>query len=274
MPDLLPDSSSAQPLDRRIALATAANMRDLGGLSVDGGVIAAGQVFRSASLASLSTDDGQHFTSLGIAMVYDLRTSEERETQPDLLPESARLVILDVLADASESVAATIGKLRTAPDSMNELLAAGTIQQMLTESYRDFVRLPSATAAYRELFTSLADPRREGAALFHCTAGKDRTGWAAAALLMLLGADEQTIHADYLQTNDDLLPTLEPLISSAQAKGVDADLMRDAFGVRVGYLDATLEEIDSRYGTIERYFSAGLGLSAQTIDSMRERFVR
>ena len=274
MPDSLPVSSQAQTLDRRIALATAANMRDLGGLGVDGGVFAPGQVFRSASLAGLSPDDGQYFTSLGIAMVYDLRTSEERETQPDRLPESARLVILDVLADASESVAATIGKLRTAPDSMNELLAAGTIQQMLTESYRDFVRLPSATAAYRELFTSLADPRREGAALFHCTAGKDRTGWAAAALLMLLGADEQTIHADYLQTNDDLLPTLEPLIMSAQAKGVDADLMRDAFGVRVSYLDATLEEIGSRYGTIEGYFTAGLGLSAQTIDSMRDRFVR
>ena len=53
-----------------------------------------------------------------------------------------------------------------------------------------------------------------------------------------------------------------------------ADLMRDAFGVRISYLEATLEEIDSRYGTIERYFSAGLGLSTQTIDSMRERFVR
>ena len=274
MPDSLPDSPQAKTLERRIALATAANMRDLGGLGVDGGVFAPGQVFRSASLASLSNDDGQHFTSLGIAMVYDLRTSEERDTQPDRLPESARLVILDVLADARESVAATIGKLRTAPDSMNELLEAGTIQQMLTESYRDFARLPSATAAYRELFTSLADPRREGAALFHCTAGKDRTGWAAAALLMLLGADEHTVHTDYLQTNDDLLPTLEPLIMSAQAKGVDADLMRDAFGVRISYLEATLEEIDARYGTIERYFSAGLGLSTQTIDSMRERFVR
>lgn len=91
---------------------------------------------------------------------------------------------------------------------------------------------------------------------------------------MLLGADEHTVHTDYLQTNDDLLPTLEPLIMSAQAKGVDADLMRDAFGVRISYLEATLEEIDSRYGTIERYFSAGLGLSTQTIDSMRERFVR
>lgn len=274
MPNLLPDPSPAQLLDRRITLATAANMRDLGGLGVEGGVFASGQVFRSASLSGLSPDDGRHFTSLGIAVVYDLRTSEERETQPDRLPDSARLEVLDVLADASESVAATIGKLRTAPDSMNELLAAGTIQQMLTESYRDFVRLPSATASYRKLFMSLADPLREGAALFHCTAGKDRTGWAAAALLMLLGADEQTIHADYLQTNDDLLPTLEPLIMSAIAKGVDGDLMRDAFGVRVSYLEATLEEIDSRYGNIERYFSSGLGLSAQTIDSMRERFVR
>lgn len=262
-----------QTLDRRIRLATAANMRDLGGLPVDGGVFAPGQVFRSATLANLNAADGQAFTKLGIAHVYDLRTAEEYGAQPDQLPESARLVNLDVLADATESVAATIGRLRTAPETMNDLLRAGELQKMLAESYRDFIRLPSAIAAYRELFLSLADPHREGAALFHCTAGKDRTGWAAAALLMLLGADEQTIHSDYLQTNEDFLPTLEPLIASAAAKGVDPDLMRDSFGVRVSYLEATLDELESRFGTVEDYFGTGLGLSAKSIEGLRERLV-
>lgn len=259
--------------DRRIALDSVANMRDLGGLSVDGGVFAPGQVFRSASLAGLSTDNAQRFADLRIATVYDLRTSDERDAGPDRVPTTAQLVHLDVLADARESVAATIGKLRTAPDSFGELLGSGAIQQMLTESYRDFIRLESATASYRELFLSLADPRREGAALFHCTAGKDRTGWAAASLLLLLGADEQTIHRDYLQTNSDLLPTLEPLVASAKEKGVDPKLMRDILGVSVSYLDAALEEIEARYGTIEKYFTVGLALQAETIDALRERFV-
>ncbi len=259
-------------LDRRVPLKTAANMRDLGGLPVSGGSFAPRQVFRSASLADLNHADGQVLSDLGVALVFDLRTEEERGAQPDQLPESAQLKILDVLADASSSVAATIGRIRTAPDSMNEILSSGGIQQMLVESYRDFIRLPSATAAYRELYLSLADDNREGAALFHCTAGKDRTGWAAASLLMLLGASEETIHADYLQTNEDWLPTLEPLIASARAKGVDPELLREALGVRLSYLDASLEQLHDSHSSVEDYFKTGLGLSTQTIDALRERF--
>jgi protein-tyrosine phosphatase len=121
------------------------------------------------------------------------------------------------------------------------------------------------------MFLGLADSAREGAALFHCTAGKDRTGWAAASLLMLLGASESTIQADYLQTNEDLLPTIEPLLQSAAAKGVDPELLRQAFSVRIDYLDAALEQLESEFGTVENYFTSGLGLDAATIDTLRSR---
>lgn len=248
-------------------------MRDLGGLPVSGGVFTPGQVFRSAALTDLTQADSQKLSDLGVAFVYDLRTEEERGSLPDRLPASAQLKILDVLADARSSVAATIGRIRTAPDSMMEILSSGGIQLMLTESYRDFIRLPSATAAYRELYLSLADAGRKGAALFHCTAGKDRTGWAAASLLMLLGANDETVHADYLQTNEDWLPSLEPLIVSAKAKGVDPDLLREALGVNLSYLDAAFEQLHDSYGSIEEYFSKGLGLSNQTIDALRDRLI-
>lgn len=264
---------SQQIPDRRVLLASAANMRDLGGLPLSGGTFASGQVFRSASLASLSPADRQALTELRVTQVYDLRTEEERGAQPDLLPDSARLQPLDVLADATSSVAATIGKIRTEPESMNDILSNGGIQQMLVESYRDFIRLPSAMLAYRELFLGLSDRERTGAALFHCTAGKDRTGWAAAALLMLLGASDEAIQSDYLQTNDDWLPTLEPLITSSAAKGVDPELLRDALGVRLSYLDATREQLHDRYGSVEDYFASGLQLSTETIDALRERLV-
>ena len=260
-------------LDRRVVLSTAPNMRDLGGLPVAGGVFASGQVFRSASLAELSDADRRAISDLGVGTVYDLRTEDERAAEPDRLPESTRLVHLDVLADGKLSVAAVIGKLRGAPGAVNELLGDGAVQQMLTESYRDFIRLLSALAAYRDLFLGLADPARDGAALFHCTAGKDRTGWAAASLLMLFGADEETVHADYLQTNDDLLPAFAPLIEAAAAQGVDPELLKAAFGVQASYLDATLEEIEARYGTLEGYFSRGLSLDDETLVALRERFV-
>lgn len=268
------DSLPEQVLDRRVAVTSVPNTRDLGGLPVDGGVFASGQVFRSSALGAVSEADARVLIDLGVSTVYDLRTEAERATEPDSLPGPARLVHLDVLADANLSVAALIGKLRNDTGALNELLGDGSIQQMLTESYRDFIRLPSAITAYREFFLGLADARREGAALFHCTAGKDRTGWAAASLLTLLGADEQTVRADYLQTNDDLLPAFAPLFESAAAKGVDPGLLQGVFGVQVSYLDAALEEIETHYGAVENYFADGLGLRGETIDALRERFVR
>lgn len=264
---------SGHGLDRRVHVSTAANFRDLGGLPVAEGTISRGKVFRSASLAGLNDADRQAIAGLGITSVYDFRTAEERDTQPDRLPEDSQLHALDVLADASSSVAATIGKLRTAPETVNGLLGDGGVERMYEETYRDFVRLPSATTAYRKFFLSLASNDRQGSALFHCTAGKDRTGWAAASLLMMLGANDETIHADYLETNNDWLPKLEPLIESAAAKGVDPDLLRTALGVRLSYLDAALDQVQESYGSAENYFTVGLGLGSPTIDALRHRFI-
>ena len=80
-------------------------------------------------------------------------------------------------------------------------MGGGKIEATFVKSYRDFVTLPSAKTAYRELFISLADQNKLPA-LFHCTTGKDRTGWAAAALLTLLDVPKKTVMEDYLRSND------------------------------------------------------------------------
>lgn len=263
-----------ETIDRRVRLRSTANFRDMGGLPVDGGAFARGQVFRSAALADLADDERELVDELGIGVVYDLRTRDEALAKPDRLPTAARLVGLDVMADGNTNLAAAFGKLATDPSELGEVLSSGRFRELLGDTYRDFVVLPSAIASYRELFRGIADPERGGAALFHCAVGKDRTGWAAASLLMLLGADEATIHSDYLQTNDDLLPSLEPMIVEVASRGgLDPELLRDAFGVDLGYLDAALDELDSRFGSAERYFSDGLGLDAATIDALRTRLV-
>lgn len=266
-------ATSKQVLDRRIRVATTPNFRDLGGLPVAGGIVPRGQVFRSSALANLDEADSEIVTGLGITSVYDLRTAGERDAQPDRLPTGAQLHILDVLADSKTSMAAAISKLQSNPEVINEVLGGGAAERMLEESYRDFIRLPSAISAYREFFLSLANTERTGAALFHCTAGKDRTGWAAASLLMLLGANDETVHSDYLETNDDYLPALEPMIQGAAKKGVDPDLLRIALGVRLSYLEAAISQVEESYSSIEDYFATGLGLESSTIDALRQRFV-
>jgi protein-tyrosine phosphatase len=143
----------------------------------------------------------------------------------------------------------------------------------MQDSYRNIVSLPSALSAYRSFYLDLIDPARTGAALFHCTTGKDRTGWAAASLLLLLGVAEDDVRADYLETNTDLLPSLQPILDAAAEKGVDTALLLAVLGVRSDYLDAALDEVRTRYGSIEGYAHDGLGLTPEELRMLHDRFV-
>ncbi|MFB7842631.1 tyrosine-protein phosphatase [Microbacterium sp. NPDC056052] len=259
--------------DRRVPLASAPNMRDLGGIPVPGGVVKPGLLYRSASLAKLDARDETAFAELGITTVYDLRTAAERDGEPDRLPEGTRSVWFDVVADAPDNVAASIPALLADPASLEDLLGGGRAVGYLADANRMFVSSRSALAAYRLFYLDLIDERRTGAALFHCTTGKDRTGWAAASFLLLLGASEDDVRTDYLETNTDLAPALRPMLDMLEAKGVDRELLQPILGVRDSYLDAALDELRRRYGTIEDYARNGLGLTDRQIAALRTRFV-
>ncbi|MEV7692737.1 tyrosine-protein phosphatase [Microbacterium sp. NPDC089189] len=257
---------------RGMAIASAPNLRDLGGLRTPHGPIRSGVLYRSAGLASLTDRDLPRIAALGITTVYDLRTADEVLAQPDRLPEGTRRVALDVLAGSSLSVAARLGDLAADPRAFAASLEGGQAEQLFEDTYRDIVRLPSALAAYRALSLGLIDDERHGAALFHCTTGKDRTGWAAASILTLLGVDEDDVFADYLRTNVDLLPALEPVFRRAEEAGVGREVLMPVLGVRESYLRAAFAQVRAQFGTIEGYATDGLGLTAVDIDRLRRRF--
>lgn len=247
---------------RTLSIATVPNLRDLGGIPSEDRAVRRGVVYRSATLAALSTADEVRFAELGIRTVYDLRTADEVAAAPDPLPSGTEGVNLDVLADSATNVAASLGRLATDPDAFVASLTGGRAQRLFEESYRDFVRLPSALGAYRALYRSLLDPGRPGAALFHCTTGKDRTGWAAASLLTLVGVSTDDVYEDYMQTNADLLPALEPQLREAEIHGVDRALLLPVVGVQESYLAAAFAQVEEQYGGIVNYAYDGLGLSA------------
>lgn len=261
------------PYDRTIAIPTAPNLRDLGGLPTDAGQVARGRVYRSAGLGALSDADRPRFAGLGIGTVYDLRTADEDAASPDRTPDGTRRVALDVLADSSTSIAAGLGQFADDPRGFADSLAGGQAQKLFEETYRDLIRLPSAQRSYRSFFLDLGDADRTGAALFHCTTGKDRTGWAAASLLLLLGAAEEVVYQDYLRTNTDLLPALEPMMQHAEAHGVDRAVLLPVLGVREEYLHAALTQMQEQYGDIHGYATAGLGLEEADVDRLRTRLV-
>jgi protein-tyrosine phosphatase len=196
-----------------------ANLRDIGGYATrDRARVRTGLLYRSAGLANLKPSEPA-FTRLGVRSVYDMRTTRERLVGPDRIPDEVDLVVVDVLR--GRRGAARAG----------------------SEAYREIVSLPSALDAYRLFFSDLALGRTP--ALFHCTAGVDRTGWAAAALLMLLHVSEEHVMHDFLLSS----------------------------GARVEHLTAALDEMRSRYGTIERYFDLGLGLDVDVQSAIRIAFI-
>ena len=143
---------------------------------------------------------------------------------------------------------------------------------LFAKAYREFVTLPSSRKAYGRLFADLA---KEGdlPAVVHCTAGKDRTGWAVAALLALLGVPEEEIAADFLRSNEYVLPAYQKTIDGFAGAGGDPAVARAILGVRAGYLEAAFDEVKGKYGTVERYFSEGLGVDAAGQKALRDRFL-
>ncbi|MCS5722039.1 tyrosine-protein phosphatase [Herbiconiux sp. CPCC 203407] len=264
---------SEQLPDRRVVLASAPNMRDLGGIPVAGGTVRTGVLYRSASLTNLDDADREAVVKLGITTVFDFRTAAERAGALDRLPADIRSIWLDVVADAPDNIAASIPALLADPAGLEEALGGGRAARYLTDANRDFVSMPSALAAYRQFYLDLIDDTRTGAALFHCTTGKDRTGWAAASFLLLLGASETDVRADYLQTNTDLAPALRPMLEALHTQGVRTELLQPILGVDDDYLDAALDELRTRYGTIEDYARNGLTLTDQQIITLRSRFI-
>jgi protein-tyrosine phosphatase len=134
------------------------------------------------------------------------------------------------------------------------------------------VSLPSALTAYRQYFTDIAKEAHRPA-LFHCTTGKDRTGWAAAATLLILGVSEEDVRYDFQLTNRDLVPALQPVFDRFAALGGDPDLLRPVIGVEAQYLEAALDEARTRFGSIEGYFSDGLGIDADGQAALRRALV-
>jgi protein-tyrosine phosphatase len=228
-------------------------------------------LYRSTDLSRLAGSDVPALADLGIRSVYDLRTEGERDAAPDVLPPGVAYHPLDVLADSTMAVPASLMALLADPPAATEALIGTRVRGLFDVAYREMVGLPSAQAGYRAMFTDLADLAGRPA-LVHCTAGKDRTGWAVAALLMLVEVSEDDVMAEYLVTNDLLLPALTPVFDQFRDAGGDPSVLVPVFGVDQEYLTAGLDEMTRRFGSIEGYFSTGLRLDVRTIDRLRQVF--
>jgi protein-tyrosine phosphatase len=262
---------SGSTLGRRIDIPSVPNLRDVGGYPVAaGGRVRSGLLYRSVELNHLQGDDDlKAFGELGIRTVFDMRTAAERSAEPDVVPEGAELVVCDVLKDSQSAAPAALLKVLSDPALAEQMLGGGKAVQMFEKGYREIVSLPSALAAYRTFFVDIASEDHRPA-LFHCTTGKDRTGWAAAATLLLLGVSADDVVYDYELSNRDLLPALKPVFEHFRAAGGDPHLLDPVLGVDPKYLEAALDEMQQRFGSIEGYFAEGLGIDKTAQRALRD----
>ena len=242
-------------LPRVLALEGASNVRDLGGWpAADGRRVRFGKVFRSASLATLTDDDVAALGEAGVRTVCDLRGEVERRRAPSRLAGVAThaLCIEPSLRPSLSDLLAT--ETVTGPDVMALMRGAYTAYA-LEWSHR-----------YRALFDLLLEENAPPL-LFHCTAGKDRTGFGAALILAALGVGEEAVLEDYLATNR--LWRADPEISSSLPEAVAEVLLR----VHPELITAAFDAARGAHGTIEVYLEERIGLDAERRELLQERLL-
>jgi len=257
--------------DDRLAIPSIPNLRDVGGLRTRaGGLVRTGLLYRAAGLHQLDPGDVTAFERLGIRTVYDLRLAREQAAAPDRLPAGTRHVPVDVLAGWTEGPSQLLEWVAD-PAAARAGLGDGRAEALWVEQYRGFVRRPSARIAYGALLRDLAAHARRPA-LIHCTTGKDRTGWAAALLQLLLDVPDDTVMAHYLESRGRLAPFVTRVLEELAAQGADPELFVPVFDVRPAYLEAAIDELRSGYGSVDAYLARGLGVDAAAQRALHEAF--
>lgn len=244
-----------------LRLGSADNFRDLTGpglRTADGRALRPGLVYRSSELA-LSEEDAATVAGLGVTAILDLRHAEEIDAHPDVEVTGATWEHHEIPGIPMERVAA----LET-PELADALML---------DVYRGFVRHPGARAAFAAVLERVA--AADAPLVFHCTAGKDRTGWASLLMLSVCGVPLDAIRADYLLSNARSRSTRDKYLGLVREHlGEDkVEVYERVMVVDDRYLDAGLDVLAADYGSLEAYVDEGLRLDRATLDALRARLV-
>ncbi|MEY2474542.1 MAG: protein-tyrosine phosphatase [Actinomycetota bacterium] len=237
------------------------NLRDLGGYTTaDGRIVREGCLFRSDELHWLTERDLDDFSALGVRVVYDLRNHSERELRPN--PTLADVVVHERQAPPSDGGSITF----------EEQIAAGNLPPQADDEEFGDVYIALLTHLRGELghIVELASDANEKPLLFHCAAGKDRTGITAAVLLGLLGVDDETILDDYELTTKLWTPKrMEQLGDLIAEHDLDVDNLRRIVSARRPVLAKALRYLHDTWATFDAYAMDALSVSPETIDRLR-----
>ncbi|WP_250459094.1 tyrosine-protein phosphatase [Microbulbifer litoralis] len=271
-----PQSGIAAQIEhvRVLPLEGGRNFRDLGGYeTANGKHVKWGKLYRSGVLTNLTDSDYDYLENRGIKTIVDFRTTEERRKEPTewQAGEVEELAWDYTMGDWETE----FGRVMAKPD-----FEAADMIELMADMYPGLVR--QQTPAYRAMFESLLES--DDPLLFHCTAGKDRTGVGAALLLTALGVDRETVMRDYLLSSEVLKDTdlmKLPEDASEQEKRMYAFFSRlpqpvkDALGgVQASYLEAAFAEMKRESGSVEGFIEQKLGVDRQELAQLRAVYLQ
>ena len=263
----VPAATVAAERDRHLPLDGAANARDLGGYQTrDGRRVRWGVLYRSDALGELSDDDLVYLERLDLRRVVDFRSELERDREPDRLPSSVESTWQPIAGEGLD------------PRELQDQLMSGDVSEdqaadWLIQGNRAFVT--EFAPVYARFLRELAEPEATPT-LFHCTAGKDRAGFAAALVLLSLDVPRETVMRDYLLTNQYLEPKTQRMLRVIRVASLfraDPDDVRPLFEARPSYLEAAFATIDAEYGGVDRYLREGLGIDDATLARLRTQLL-
>jgi protein-tyrosine phosphatase len=265
--------ASVTVAERRVPLEGVPNFRDLGGYETeDGRHVRWGQLYRSGALADLTEADLNTLDDMGVNLVCDLRSDSEVEEEPDPELRGAEALRLAVTDESTDVQAITDAILAGDLSGIGPELLAEGMPAIATE-------FPDS---WRTMLERFADEASRPT-IVHCTAGKDRAGWASALTLRALGVPEETVMEDYLLSNEYLaqanaatLDQVRPIVASAQGipeDEVDLSNLEALLTVREEYLQAAFDAVDEEYGDFETYLTEGIGLDQATLEALRDQLL-
>lgn len=237
------------------------NVRDLGGYqSQNGKRLRWGQVFRSAHLSHLTQADLNLIDQLGLKLICDLRSTPEVNEYPNVLPEGVPARRIPILSDHAKAFSPRV-----------ILLNFRRLDALMTRSYTQTMLMGKAQA-FGHMIRLIADPAQRPI-LFHCTAGKDRTGLTAALILSVLGVPDETIIADYSLTNLSYEPIYQMINENAgrlRVLHLTVDDLQPLLIADPDYIRSALNYLRKRCGSVEAYLTGPAGLELSVIESLRQ----
>ncbi|MBO5967588.1 MAG: tyrosine-protein phosphatase [Clostridia bacterium] len=249
------------------------NFRDLGGIpAANGKRVCYGKLYRSGHLGKIKPEVAEKLRDRkGLRTVIDLRAPAELSHKRDIVPEGVDYLHIPPLTDEQNPAVTR----HTGPSILKKIMKVdGGARTYLSDTYRTMISSEPSLEALREFFRILLED--DGAVLWHCTQGKDRTGVVAAATLLALGVNRDEIMRDYMKTNRSCrfknfwIFIGVVLVTLSVRKAHNLNLLLSS---RRGFMSAAFDEIDRVWNGTEGFLHDALLLSDEDIKELREIYL-